>query len=121
MNKVIDITDLVEKLRSAFVETASSAVFAAALALPGMGWLATPFVSFFAKKIIGGVVWLVSELPMMGGFFLNTAIRKSSQAGDFVDATHELDNLPDTCTDEEYANAENKKSTAFYNLVVLGN
>lgn len=122
MDKVVDITDLVEKMRDAFVDYASAAAYVAALAIPGLGpILAMPFVNYIAKQTIRGVVFLVSQLPMMAAFFLNTAIRKTSQAKDFIVSVHELENLPEDVSDEVYLQAEEKKASNFYNFVVMGN
>lgn len=117
----IDITSLVESMRFAFVDWAQGYLWALILAVPGLGWLAGPILKTLFGK---GLQWLLnrlSESTVMLGFFLNTAIRKGSQASDFVNAVEALHKLPETASEEDYAKAEQNKITAFERFAIATN
>lgn len=71
--------------------------------------------------MIRWVAETISASAMMQGFFINTAIRKSSQASDYVLAVHARVNLPPTATDAEYERAERAEILAFNNFVRVTN
>lgn len=117
----IDITNTVESLRSVFVDWAVGYVYGTELALPGMEWVSLPIISDIDKELIRLVLDSVSKSTVMQGFFLNTALRKSSQAQDFVNAVTARTSLPPTTSEADYAKAEQAQMAAFRSFVVLGN
>lgn len=118
---VIDLTDLVEKTRSAFVDWAVGFIFAEEIAIPGMEWVALPVISDIDRAIIKAVVDALSKAVVMQAFFLNTAIRKADQAQDFADAANALENLPKDASDATYKAAEAQRALAFRNFVMVTN
>ena len=117
----IDITDTVEKLRQAWVDWGVAYVFGLEVAIPGWEWVALPIIADIDKAIIRAVLDSLSKSAEMGIFFLNTAIRKASQAKDFTDAVKAKNDLPTTATDEEYKKAEAAQMLAFRNFVMVSN
>lgn len=117
----IDITDLVEKLRRTFVKAAKAYLMGLALAIPGLGWLATFAIKVFLGGAIDWVLNVLSKWEVMQLFFLNTAIRKASQSVDYVSAVAGVGSLPSNVSDEVYANAEQAEINAFYNFVRVTN
>lgn len=118
---MIDLTDLVEKTRSAFVDWAVAFIFAEEIAIPGMEWVALPVISDIDKAIIRAVVDALSKAVVMQAFFLNTAIRKAAQAQDFVDAANALENLAKDVSSDAYKAAENARALAFRSFVMVTN
>lgn len=115
----IDITDLVEKLKKTWIKWAVGLVVKTAQAyVPFLAW---PVVSQIFEFIVSQIVTIISNAAEMQGFFINTAIRKASQAKDFVDAVDAREALPPTATNEEYENAEAKQMLTFRNLVMVTN
>lgn len=112
----IDITDLVEKMRTTFVSIETEAAFVALSSVAGFQWLKLPVISSIAKKMIEVVISGLSKRSVMMAFFTNTAIRKSSQAQDYVDAVNAKENLGDV-TDEIYEQYEIREISAFNNFV----
>lgn len=118
----VDITDLVEKTRSAFVDWAVAYTYGLLVAMPNIGPIfAFPVISSIVKFGIKSVLDIVSKSAVMEAFFMNTILRKATQADDFVKATNALANLPDNVSDADYEAAEQAKMQAFRNFVVLTN
>lgn len=115
----IDITNLVGAVKDTWVRWATNlATTAARNAMPFLAW---PVFSQLLDYIVGKIVETIADGIEMQGFFLNTALRKASQARDYVDANTALKALPSTATDEEYENAEKAEMLAFRNFVLLSN
>lgn len=108
-------------MRGTFVTWATTIVFAAAIAVPGLGWLAFPVVAPFVKAMINWGANVISKAAVMEAFFLNTSIRKAAQAQDYIDAVTAKNLLPETATFEEYYNAEKAEMLAFSDFVRLTN
>lgn len=117
---VIDVTNLAESLRSSFVSWASAYIFAQAIATPGLSWLALPIVNTIVKATIDSVLNILTRSAVMEAFFLNTSIRKASQAQDYVDAVTLKNNLPPNVSDADYEKAEQDEISAFNSFVTLG-
>jgi hypothetical protein len=116
----IDVTDLVEALRSGFVTWALEYLFALTIATPGLTWLALPIISSIYRGILRALLNWLSGAAAMEAFFLNTALKKSGQAQDFVDAVNRKHNLPANVSDEEYAKYEQAEIAAFSDFVRIG-
>jgi len=108
-------------MESTFVTWATGAAFTALAAVPGMFWITAPIISTFIQWVFSSIIGWVARQAVMQAFFLDTAIRKASQAGDYQDAVNAADNLPTTATDKEYADAEQAEILAFRNFVLLTN
>lgn len=115
----IDITDLVEKARSSFVTWGVAYIFGAEVAIPGLEWVADPIISTIDKELIRIVLNAISSSIVMEAFFLNTVVKKASQAQDYVDAVNAKLNLPPSATEAEVLKAEQNEVAAFRNFVVL--
>ncbi len=118
---VIDVTDLVENMRSAFVDYGVAYVFGLEVAIPGMEWVSLPIISTVDKEVIREILNLVSKATIMQAFFLNTALRKASQAGDLIAAVKTKLSLPQGASDADYEKAERAQMLAFRNFVLLVN
>lgn len=112
----IDITDLVEKMRIMFVSLETEASFVALSSVAGLQWLQLPIISSIVKKLIEIILNGLSKRTVQQAFFLNTALRKTSQAKDFVDAVNNLEESHDE-SDEIYEQLELAKIAAFNKLV----
>jgi hypothetical protein len=118
----VDITNVVESLRSAFVDWATAFVMGEELLIPQLAWLATtPIVSSIDKAVIHAVIDSLSKSAVLGAFFLNSAIKNASQAHDFVTAVNVKQTLPPTASDLEVENAEKAQMHAFRNFVLFTN
>lgn len=117
----IDITDLVSKTRSTFVEWAVMYAYGQLILVPGLTWMALPVVKSIVQWFIQIVVNDISNAAVMEGFFLNTAIRKATQADDFVQAVNAKNNLPKDASDDEYNQAERVQMDSFRNFVAVTN
>lgn len=117
----VDITNVVESLRTAFVDWATTYVFELVVAVPALTWVALPVISSVAKAIIGGVINFLTQSEVMAAFFINSALKNAGQAQDFVDAVNKKQALPPTATDQEYKDAEQAQMLAFHNFVMLSN
>lgn len=117
----IDITDLVEKIRQSWVTWGVAEVSAAVLGIPGIGGFLIFIFNWFGKPLVELVFNFISKRGVMLAFFLNTAVRKASQAKDFTDAVHAKNSLPDSATKEEFANAENHEIIQFINFALISN
>lgn len=117
----IDITDLVEKTRSAFVDWAVTTIYAEEIATPGLEWVGLPVVKDIDQAILRAVLDALSKQAIMQAFFMNTTIRKASQAKDFLDALNAKNALPADATKEQYEQAERNQMDAFRRFVVVTN
>lgn len=115
----IDITDAVEKMRSTFVIAASDFLFAWIAAAPGFGWVLYPILKPLTEIVLKKILETLSTWIVMQAFFFNTAMRKSSQAADFVRAVVAKENLPEDVSDEEFEKAQLNEIEAFNRLVRL--
>lgn len=116
-----DITDVVDKMRESFVTWAVEYAYAMEIATPGLQWVSLPVISALDKALIRYFLNTITRTAVMEAFFLNTAITKSIQARDYVAAVQAKLNLPENCTENEYANAEKAEMVAFRNFVMLTN
>ncbi len=115
----VDITNLVTGLQTSWVAWATLYLTGLAGSTIYTAWLNWPVISIIFTFLVKlGVTALANALEMQG-FFLNTAIRKASQAQDFISALNAKDLLPSTATDEEYENAEKAQMVAFRKLVIV--
>lgn len=117
----IDITNLVGSLQETFVTWAVDYVFAEMIVVPGLQWLALPIISTVVRVIIKWIANTMSSSLILQAFFLNTSIRKASQAADYIDAVNLKQNLSPGVSDEEYEKAERAEIAAFNNFVRLSN
>lgn len=117
----IDITNVVEKLRSSWVSYMVLFIYGQEIAIPGMEWVALPVISDIDKEVLKIILDIVSKEAVMMGFFVNTAIRKASQAEDFVAAVNAKDALPDSASPEDFSTAEKNQMVAFRNFVMVTN
>lgn len=117
----IDITLLVEQIKNVWIKWATLIVVTAAKAVPYLAWLSFPIISQLFEFTIKLIVTAIANTIEMQSFFFNTAIRKSSQAQDFVYAVNAKNALPQTATDKEYEDAEKAQMVAFRNFVLVTN
>ncbi len=117
----IDITDVVEKARSTFVLMGVTYLKGVILAIPGLQWLGLPIIRNFFDYAITKILNMISNWGVMSAFFMNTAIRKASQAHDFVDAVNQKNALPEDASDEEYEKLELAQISAFNNFIRITN
>lgn len=117
----IDISNLVDNMRETFIKWACEFIFAAAIATPGLGWFALPIISDVVKGAIHWGVSLIANSAYMQVFFLNTSLRKTSQAFDFIDAVAAKNALPPTATEDEYKRAEQNQMESFRRFVCVSN
>lgn len=117
----IDITNVVEKLRQSFVNWGVAYVYGLEVAMPGLEWVALPVISELDKTAIQAILDLISKSVIMEAFFINTTIRKASQAQDYVSAVDAKNSLPPTATKDEYEAAEKAEMSAFRNFVLITN
>jgi hypothetical protein len=119
----IDITNTIEAMRSTWVSWSTTYVQSCITLIPyGIG----PMLSTWPLRSI--IKWgltlalnTISKSAVMGAFFLNTAIRKASQAQDYVDAINAKNALPPTASDAEYQKAEQAEMATFRNFVMVSN
>jgi hypothetical protein len=118
----VDITDLVEKTRSAFVDWAVAYVYGVEVAIPELGpIIELPVIKEADQEIIRLVVDSLSKSAIMLAFFTNTVLRKATQADDFVKAVNAKFNLPGDASNDDIQKAEAAQMVAFRNFVVLVN
>lgn len=89
--------------------------------MPGLEWVALPVISELDKTAIQAILDLISKSVIMEAFFINTTIRKASQAQDYVSAVDAKNSLPPTATKDEYEAAEKAEMSAFRNFVLITN
>lgn len=119
MSTTIDVTDVVEKLRTSFVTWATAYVYGLEIAVPGLEWVALPIISDLDRAAIEALLNLLSSSVIMEAFFLNTALRKAGQAQDYLAALAAKSALPATATREEFENAEKAEMAAFRSFVMV--
>lgn len=117
----IDITNLVDGIKGVWVRWAVSLITNVPKTIPWLAWLSLPIISQLFEFFVSKMVTLIANALEMEGFFLNTAIRKASQASDFVDAINAKNALPKTASTQEYENAEKTEMAAFRNFVRVTN
>lgn len=118
----IDITNLVNSLQADFDSYGSDFLFTELCAIPYAGvFFALPIVSTLAKVAIKWAVTKLAGSVVLAAFFLNTAVRKASQAQDYISAVTTTQSLPTTATQQEVANAEAAQMLAFRNFVMVTN
>ena len=115
----VDITSAVGVLQSEFVNWATAAIYGEEVATPALSWVALPVISELDQELIKAVLTALANFEVMQAFFLNTALKKASQAQDFVDTITKLNSLPPTATSEEYASAEKARIAAFTAFVTI--
>lgn len=119
MSPSIDITNLVENLRSSFVTWATAYIYGLEITVPGLEWVALPGLNIIDKAIITAILNLLTKSAVMEAFFLNTAVKKASQAEDYISAVVAKESLPLDASMEDYANAEAREISAFRTFVML--
>lgn len=117
----IDITEIVNMVKDAWVKWSAEAIFAYVVSIPGLQWLAIPFFKYIFMAIVKKYSTILANTVEMLAFFENTAIRKYAQAGDFVKATNDLNNLPPTTPKDQYEKYEVIRMSAFRNFVLVTN
>lgn len=118
---VVDITQLSLALKDTWVLIEVAASLAGIAAIPGMQWVSLPFVNKIFSYILN---WLFSKAAQRlydFGFFKNSAIRKASQAHQFIDAINTKNSLPANISQEEFKKYERIQMDQFRYLVVLSN
>jgi hypothetical protein len=120
-NNVVDITNVAESMRGTFVTWAINYLYAQAVVTPGFTWLSLPIISSVFRSGLTYLLNILTVSAVMDAFFINTSIRKASQAQDYVDALTLKNGLPTTVSDAEYEKAEQAEIAAFNSFVVLGN
>lgn len=115
----IDLTDLAEKMKESFVLSGHDFLLNLVLA-SGIGAVGAWFVKVLLSPFIKWVLEKLSEWALMQAFFINTAIRKSSQADDYINAINQRKNLTNA-SDKEYQRAEENEIEAFNRFVRLSN
>jgi len=117
----VDITDVVAKMQQSFVSWGTAYVYGLEIATPGLEWVALPVISELDKEAVKEILTLLSKSAEMQSFFMNTAIRKASQAQDFVGTIDAKNKLPPTATQKEFEDAERVQMAAFRNFVLVTN
>jgi hypothetical protein len=119
----IDITNFVEWMRATFVLSTVTGLLADLVTVPGIGptIAAIPIFNAVAKKIIEWAVTKVANRAEMTAFFMNTAIRKAWQAGDYTEAVKRKNALPEDVDDETWEKAELLEIQTFSNFVAATN
>lgn len=92
-------------------------MFGLELSIPGLSWMALPVISSVDREVIKIILNALSESTVMEAFFMNTALRKASEAKDYVEAVKLKNELPEDVSDDEYEKYERKEMDAFINFV----
>ncbi len=116
----IDLTDVIEKMKTTFVLAAKDYLVLQALAVPGLGTIAAWFVRVLGSAAIDWTLNKLANWTVMQAFFLNTAMRKLSQAKEYVIAVNEKENLSDA-SEVDYEKAERKEIDLFIDFVRISN
>lgn len=117
----IDITDLVAKITDTAIKVETKAALIGIAAIPYAGkFLLLPVIRIFTEAFVEKIITNLQNGITQQAFFLNTAIRKASQAHDYVDAKNALENMKDA-TDEQYQAAEEREMALFNNFVRVTN
>lgn len=90
--------------------------YEALASVQGLQWLRLPIIRDIAKKLVEIIIEGLSKRPTQLAFFTNTAIRKASQAADYITAVDQKESLGDV-SDEVYEKAELLEILTFSNLV----
>lgn len=117
-NQPLDITELVEGMRSSFVTWATSYVFYTLSTNVGTKWVTLPVINAIVKAFLHWTFNRVSGAVEMEIFFLNTAMRKMDQSHDYVNARKAKNEAK---TDEEFERLERAEIMAFADFVRLNN
>jgi hypothetical protein len=117
----IDITETVDLMQDTFVKWGVSFIHAEVLAIPGLGPVVLFLIKFFLDPIVQWVLTKIAASSVMAAFFTNTAVRKASQAVDYVTAKKALQGLPMNASDKEYEQYERAEISAFNNFVIVTN
>lgn len=118
-NGVIDITETVEQMRQAWVDYSINVINGFEAATPSLQWLNIPLVNTIEESILRQLLTALSNSMIQQAFFLNTALKKPSQALDFTAAARALRELPEDASDEEYKKHEEARMAAFRAFVPL--
>jgi hypothetical protein len=121
MSDTIDITILVENMRSTFVTMALKLIYTQAATVPWLLWINTPIIHSMVDKFLNWVLDAITQWEVMQAFFLNTAIRKSLQSKDYTEAILYKNNLPTNATAEQFKKAEQYEIDTFNNFVRFSN
>lgn len=84
-----------------------------------MEWMALPVISSIDREILRIIFDELSKSVIMEAFFLNTAVKKASQAKDFTDAVAFKNALPSSASEVDFENAEKAQMVAFRRFVSL--
>lgn len=114
---VVDITETVEELRQAWVTWSIRYINGLEAATPELMWLNGSLTNSVEEAILKVILDAISKAVEMQAFFLNTAIRKASQAKDFTKVVREIREKQENMTEEEFEKAEQRKMDAFRNFV----
>lgn len=117
----VDITNVVENLRSSFVTWGVAYVYGIEIATPGLEWVALPVIAELDRAAVKAILDAITKSVVMEAFFLNTAIRKASQAADYVDTVNAKKALAENGSEAEYEAAEKAEMLAFRNFVMVTN
>lgn len=117
----VDITDLVERAREAFVTAGADFIYSAVVVLPGFTWLTWPIISPIFKTIIKKLLEVLSTWGLLQMFIMNTILKKPAQAKDWIDALNKKLALPKDVSEADYEKAEQMQIEAFNNFVVFTN
>lgn len=110
---------MVSALQKSFVDWAVAYIFGLEIAIPGLQWVALPVISSLDQAVIRAVLNLLSTSAVMQAFFINTAIKKASEAQDYISAVEFKNSLPPTATSKEIEDAERKEMALFRSFVTL--
>lgn len=117
----IDITDLVEKIKNVWIRVSVNTILNLVKTRPELAWLNLPVIRTVFKYLLTKLITFLAETVEQQAFYFNTALRKSGQARDFIDAVEYKNSLPPTISDEDYEKAERAELLAFRNFVMLTN
>lgn len=116
---VIDITNLVSTMQATWIKWATKTIDTAVASNPSTSWLRWPVIGYLFNLIVELILTKLSNQAEMLAFFGDTAVRKASQAVDYINATAALKALPETISEADYAKAEQAEITSFRSFVTL--
>lgn len=117
MGLTIDITETVEYLKSSWVTWAKAYLFGVIVAIPALGWLAAPVIKLFFGAALDWILNKLANSAEQQAFFMNTVLRKASQASDYTDVMRRKLNFPLDGSDKDYEELEREEMVAFGQLV----